>query len=47
VTAGLDGGYRRQAMDALERCDAVDELGVLAEDTSLARPLRTRAAELR
>jgi hypothetical protein len=47
VTAGLDGRYRRQAMNALERCDAVDELGVLAEDTSLAGPLRTRAAELR
>lgn len=46
VTAGLDGRFRRQAINALGRCRAEDELGVLADDTSLASPLRRRAAEL-
>ncbi|AKU09682.1 hypothetical protein [Haloferax gibbonsii] len=45
VTSGLDGRYRRQALNALSRCRATDALDELANDTSLGPPLRERAQE--
>jgi hypothetical protein len=46
VTNGLSGRYRRQALNALGRCRATNELEKLVDDRSLAQPLRERATEL-
>jgi len=46
VTSGLDGQYRRQALNALGQCQATSELETLADDISLAQSLRERAKEL-
>jgi len=46
VTSGLDGRYRRLALNALGQCRAKNELETLADDRSLAQPLRERAIEL-
>ncbi|GAB3320026.1 hypothetical protein [Haloplanus salinarum] len=46
VTSGLDGGYRRQALNALGQCRATNELEKLVDDRSLAQPLREQAGEL-
>ncbi|MFD1632832.1 hypothetical protein ACOZ4L_15120 (plasmid) [Haloplanus ruber] len=46
VTSGLDGRYRRTALNALGQCRAMNELETLVDDRSLAQPLRERAEEL-
>jgi hypothetical protein len=46
VTSGLDGRYRRRALNALGQCRATNELETLVDDRSLAQPLRERAVEL-
>jgi hypothetical protein len=46
VVRGLDGRYRRRALNALGQCRAKNELETLADDRSLAQPLRERATEL-
>jgi hypothetical protein len=43
---GLDGAYRRQALEGLGQCDARAELDALADDDSLHASIRDRAAEL-
>jgi len=43
VTGGLDGRYRRQALNALGRCKATTELEQLANNRSVDTPLRKQA----
>lgn len=43
---GLDGTYRRQALDGLGRANAAETLGALADDTSLHPSIRDRAASM-
>lgn len=45
--AGLEGEFRRQALEGLGRCTGTDELAALAEDTTIEPSLRRRADELR
>lgn len=46
VTSGLDGQYRRLALNALGQYRATSELKTLVDDISLAQSLRERAKEL-
>lgn len=46
VADGLNGSFRRQALNALGRCQATAELAVLADDTSLPAALQKRAKQL-
>ncbi|MDJ1431266.1 hypothetical protein [Halostagnicola sp. A-GB9-2] len=43
---GLDGEFRRRALEGLSNCRATEELEELAEDTTVAPSLRRRADEL-
>jgi hypothetical protein len=44
-TGGLDGEFRRQALEGLIDCGGTDELESLADDPSLPPSLRRRATE--
>jgi len=45
-TGGLDGEFRRQALEALSKTNASEQLGSLADDRSVPESLRRRAAEV-
>nr|WP_083858649.1 hypothetical protein [Natrialba chahannaoensis] len=45
-TDGLRGEFRRQALEYLAGCHATTELESLADDTTIERSLRRRAAAL-
>ncbi|WP_394326833.1 hypothetical protein [Natrialba sp. SSL1] len=45
-TGGLRGEFRRQALEYLADCHATTELESLAEETTIERSLRRRAAVL-
>ncbi|KOX97364.1 hypothetical protein [Halorubrum tropicale] len=47
VADGLNGSFRRNALNALGRCRATTELGELVDDASLPTALRERADRLR
>ncbi|MDQ2050024.1 hypothetical protein RBH26_05960 [Natronolimnohabitans sp. A-GB9] len=44
--SGLDGEFRRRALNGLAECNGADELEDLAEDTTIDPSLRRRADEL-
>ena len=43
---GLDGEYRRRALEALGDCGGSEELSELADDTTVEASLRRRADQL-
>ncbi|TSD08809.1 hypothetical protein DP107_18225 [Haloglomus irregulare] len=47
VADGLNGSFRRNALNVLGRCRATRELGALVDDASLPTALRERADQLR
>ncbi len=45
-TGGLEGKFRRRALERLGDCNGSEELEALAEDTTIEPSLRRRADEL-
>ncbi len=45
-TGGIDGEFRRYALEGLADCNGSEELAALADDTTIEPTLRRRADEL-
>ncbi|EMA55931.1 MULTISPECIES: hypothetical protein [Halococcus] len=46
VTGGLNGSYRRRAVNTLGQCGAITDLERVAEDTSVHPSIQMQAEEL-